>query len=92
MRPLFQTRSKALLSSAKVILVYLIFNRLLYNFQSGFIPGYSTTHQLVELYHNILLALDNKEMTSITFADDICSRMKGEILVYNLTAKTCRPF
>jgi hypothetical protein len=36
---------------------------------SGFIPGYSTTHQLVELYHNILLALYNKEMTSITFAD-----------------------
>jgi hypothetical protein len=36
---------------------------------SGFIPGYSTTHQLVELYHNILLALDNKEMTRITFAD-----------------------
>jgi hypothetical protein len=47
----------------------LIFNSLLYKFQSGFIPGYSTTHQLAELYHNILLALDNKEMTSITFAD-----------------------
>jgi hypothetical protein len=46
-----------------------IFNSLLYKFQSGFIPGYSTTHQLVEVYHNILLALDNKEMTSITFAD-----------------------
>jgi hypothetical protein len=39
------------------------------NTDPGFIPGYSTTHQLVELYHNILLALDNKEMTSITFAD-----------------------
>jgi hypothetical protein len=33
------------------------------------VPGYSTTQQLLELYHNILLALDNKEMTSITFAD-----------------------
>ena len=53
----------------KYIFNHLIFNRLLYKFQSGFIPGYSTTHQLVELYHNILLALDNKEMTSITFAD-----------------------
>ena len=53
----------------KYIFNHLIFNNLLYKFQSGFIPGYSTTHQLVELYHNILLALDNKEMTSITFAD-----------------------
>jgi hypothetical protein len=53
----------------KYIFNHLIFNSLLYKFQSGFIPGYSTTHQLVELYHNILLALDNKEMTSITFAD-----------------------
>ena len=53
----------------KYIFNHLVFNSLLYKFQSGFIPGYSTTHQLVELYHNILLALDNKEMTSITFAD-----------------------
>ena len=53
----------------KHIFNHLVFNSLLYRFQSGFIPGYSTTHQLVELYHNILLALDNKEMTSITFAD-----------------------
>jgi hypothetical protein len=53
----------------KYIFNHLVFNSLLYKFQSGFIPGYSTTHQLVELYHNILLALYNKEMTSITFAD-----------------------
>jgi hypothetical protein len=33
------------------------------------LPGYSTTQQLLELYHNILLALDNKEMTRITFSD-----------------------
>ena len=32
-------------------------------------PGYSTTHQLIELNDNILLALDNKQITSITFAD-----------------------
>jgi hypothetical protein len=31
--------------------------------------GYSTTHQLIELYDNILLALDKKQITSITFAD-----------------------
>ena len=32
-------------------------------------PGCSTTHQLVELYHRILLALDSKQFTSVTFAD-----------------------
>jgi hypothetical protein len=42
---------------------------LLYKFQSGFLSGYSTTHQLIELYDNILLALDKKQITSITFAD-----------------------
>ena len=53
----------------KYIFNHLLFNSLLCKFQSVFIPGYSTTHQLVELYHTILLALDNKDMTSITFAD-----------------------
>jgi hypothetical protein len=33
------------------------------------VPGYSTTHQLIELNDNIFLALDNKQITSITFAD-----------------------
>lgn len=37
--------------------------------QLGFLPGYSTTHQLIELYDNILLSLDKKQVTSITFAD-----------------------
>jgi hypothetical protein len=35
-------------------------NKLLYKFQSGFIPGLSTTHQLLEIYHTILTALDSK--------------------------------
>jgi subtilase family serine protease len=38
-------------------------------FQSGFIPGHSTSHQLIELYHRILLALEAKQVTSVTFAD-----------------------
>ena len=41
----------------------------MYSYQSGFIPGCSTTHQLVELYDRILFALDNKHLTSVTFAD-----------------------
>ena len=36
---------------------------------SGFLPGCSTIHQLVELYHRILLALDSKQFTSVTFPD-----------------------
>jgi hypothetical protein len=44
-------------------------NKLLYKFQSDFIPGLSTTHQLLEIYHTILTALDSKFFTSITFAD-----------------------
>jgi sensor c-di-GMP phosphodiesterase-like protein len=35
----------------------------------GFLSGYSTTHQLIELNDDILLALDKKQITSITFAD-----------------------
>jgi hypothetical protein len=46
-----------------------LLNKLLYKFQSGFLPGYSTTHQLIELYDNILLALDKKQITSINFVD-----------------------
>ena len=38
-------------------------------FQSGFLPGCSTAHHLVELYHIILLALDSKQFTSVTFVD-----------------------
>jgi hypothetical protein len=30
---------------------------------------FSTTHQLIELYDTILLALDKKQITSTTFAD-----------------------
>ena len=42
---------------------------LLYKFQSGFIPGYSTTYQLIELYNKIVLALNNRQITSVTFVD-----------------------
>jgi hypothetical protein len=53
----------------KQIYNHLHINKLLYKFQSGFLPGYSTTHQLIELYDNIVLALDKKQITSITFTD-----------------------
>ena len=40
---------------------HLHINELLYKFQSGFPPGYSTTYLLIELYDDILLALDKKK-------------------------------
>ena len=39
----------------KHVFNHLLENKLLYKFQSGFIPGHSTSHQLIELYHRILL-------------------------------------
>lgn len=53
----------------KHIFNHLFENKLLYKFQSVFIPGFSTTHQLVEIYNKVLLAWNNKQITSITFAD-----------------------
>ena len=71
-------RPVALLSCTSKLLEKIVFknifnhfhiNKLLYKFQSGFIPGYSTSHQLVELYEKIMSALNSKQITSITFAD-----------------------
>jgi hypothetical protein len=53
----------------KHVFNHLLENKLLYKFQSGFMPGHSTRHQLIELYHRILLALEGKQVTSVTFAD-----------------------
>ena len=53
----------------KHVFNHLLENKLLYKFQSRFIPGHSTSHQLIELYHTILLALEAKQVTSVTFAD-----------------------
>ena len=36
-------------------------NALIYKFQSGLLPGHSTTHQLIELVNEIFMALDNRE-------------------------------
>ena len=71
-------RPISLLSCVNKVLEKIIFkhvfnplleNKLLYKFQSGFIPGHSTSHQLIELYHRILLALEAKQVTSVTFTD-----------------------
>jgi hypothetical protein len=38
----------------KYIYNYMLEHKLLYKFQSGFVSGHSTSHQLIELYHNQL--------------------------------------
>ena len=48
---------------------YIRNNHLIYSNQSGFMPGHSTTHQLVHLYHVFCEALDNKKKVRLVFAD-----------------------
>jgi hypothetical protein len=40
-------------------------NALIYKFQSGFLPGHSTTHQLIK---EICMALDNRELICVSSA------------------------
>ena len=44
-------------------------NRLIYEYQSGFLPRHSTVHQLLEIYNNILNSLENKESNCFVFCD-----------------------
>ena len=37
-------------------------HKLLYKFQSGFVSGHLTSHQLIELYHQICIALANDQI------------------------------
>ena len=41
-------------------------HKLLYKFQSGFVSVHSTSHQLIELYHKICIALENGHITVAT--------------------------
>ena len=46
---------------------YLHANNLIYEKQSGFLPGHSTVFQLIDIYHNITQSLDNKLNTCMVF-------------------------
>ena len=48
---------------------FLMENALIYKFQSGFLPGHSTIHQLIELINEICMALDNRELICLIFCD-----------------------
>ena len=44
-------------------------NSLIYKYQSGFLPGHSTVHHLIESIHNTRLALENFETSCQVFYD-----------------------
>ena len=48
---------------------YLHQNRIIYEYQSGFLPRHSTVHQLLEIYNSILNSLENKEANCFVFCD-----------------------
>ena len=48
---------------------YLHFNNLIYKKQSGFLPGHSTTYQLIDINNQICKAFDKKESTCMVFCD-----------------------
>jgi hypothetical protein len=42
-------------------------HKYIHKLQSGFLLGYSTSHQLVEIYHCIMTAFENQTPLSLTF-------------------------
>ena len=48
---------------------YLVRNKLIYEYQTGFLPKHSTIHQLLELYNSILNSLEKKEFSCFLFCD-----------------------
>ena len=48
---------------------HLQLNKLIYQYQSGFLPKRSTVHQLLEIYNCILNSLENREISCFVFCD-----------------------
>jgi hypothetical protein len=48
---------------------YVLDNKLLCKYQSGFVPGCSTVHQLIEIFHKICISLDKKEFLCSGFCN-----------------------
>ena len=53
----------------KYVLNHISRHKYIHKLQSGFLPGYSTTHQLVEIYHCIMSAFENQIPLTLTFGD-----------------------
>ena len=48
---------------------YLNENNRIYKYQSAFLPGHSTTFQLINIYHYICQAIDNNQYACMIFCD-----------------------
>ena len=53
----------------KYVFNHLQRNKLIYEYQSGFLQKYSTVHQLLEMYNCILNSLQKKEISCFVFCD-----------------------
>ena len=47
----------------------MIDNNLIYKYQAGFLPNNSTVYQLLEIYHNICINMEEKKNTCMVFCD-----------------------
>ena len=67
---------------------YISRNNLLTPFQSGFIPGDSTTNQLLHIYHTFCEAVDNGKEVRVEFCDisKAFDRVWHKGLLYKLAA------
>ena len=53
----------------KYVYDHLFENKLLYEYQSGFLHGYSTVHQLLELYNSVFDGLEKSKQAVSVFCD-----------------------
>ena len=53
----------------KYVFIHILRHKDIHKLQSGFLPAYSTTHQLVEISHCIMNAFENQTPLSLTFCD-----------------------
>ena len=53
----------------KYVFNHLQRNKLIYEYQSGFLPKYSTVYQLLEMYNCILNSPEKKEISCFVFCD-----------------------
>ena len=44
-------------------------NNLIYKYQAGFLPGHSTTYQLLDIHYHICQAFENKQHACMVFCD-----------------------
>ena len=51
----------------KYVYNHLIKNKLIYEYQSGFLPKHSTVHHLLELYNSVLNAFEKKGFSCFLF-------------------------